>query len=351
MKILHFLWALDNGGAENLVVDLANEQSRDNEVILLIANKRVDAAVRKRLAPEVQFVCLGRPAASRNPYWVARLLFALKKLHPDVVHAHSDQLAKLDKFITAPLVLTVHDTHIELNAAVRNFSLVCCISETVLRDVCSRYPTLKVRQVNNGIRTADIATGGYRAPGSPRGIQVSRLVHEKKGQDLLIKALALVNATPNQRKLSIDFVGDGPSLKHLIAIADDAGVSEFCHFVGPLPRDQVYQDLCKYDLLIQPSRYEGFGLTVAEAMAAGIAVVVSDIEGPMEIIDGGKFGFFFRANDVDSLAASLGQAMSSFNTLDGDALRSAARKHALEKYDLLQTSSNYCQIYREIIDA
>ena len=47
MKIIHFLWALDQGGAENLAVDLANEQSRNHEVVVLVANDRVDHAPTK----------------------------------------------------------------------------------------------------------------------------------------------------------------------------------------------------------------------------------------------------------------------------------------------------------------
>lgn len=350
MKILHFLWALDNGGAENLAVDLANEQSCDNDVILLVANERVDGSVRARIAPTVRFVCLGRPQSSRNPYWVVRLLFALHSLAPDVVHAHSDNLAKLSKFIAAKLVLTVHDTHIALTDFASHFAVVCCISEAVLHDVSSRYPMLKVRQVNNGIMTAQIAIGGHDHATTFRGIQVSRLVHDKKGQDLLINALAIVNAPPNQPKLTIDFVGDGPSLAYLTALAADVGVAAYCHFVGVLSRTDIYKNLCTYDILVQPSRYEGFGLTVAEGMAAGVAVVVSDIEGPMEIIANGEFGISFQSNNVGALATALQSAISAIDTPAGKAQLVAARNRVLKQYDVRQTAAHYCKIYQEVID-
>lgn len=350
MKILHFLWALDNGGAENLAVDLANEQASDNEVTMLVVNSRVDDAVRARITPAVSFVCIGRPAASANPYWIARLLFVLHGLHPDVLHAHADNLAKLGVFISAPMVLTVHDTHINFTAAATRFALVCCISEAVLRDVSSRYPGLKLRQVNNGVMTSAIARcNRQRAATAIRGVQISRLVHDKKGQDLLISALAIVNAAPNQPKLSIDFIGDGPSLAHLIGLAANAGVAAYCHFVGAMPRSEVYQRLCTYDLLVQPSRYEGFGLTVAEGMAAGVPVVVSDIEGPMEIIANGAFGSFFKTSDVGALANALLEAISTLDTSATVERRKAARNHALAKYDLRHTAAQYCQIYREVI--
>ena len=65
-------------------------------------------------------------------------------------------------------------------------------------------------------------------------------------------------------------------------------------FEGLKDQSWVYQNLCNYDLFIQPSRYEGFGLTVAEAIAAKVPVLVSNIEGPLEIIDGGRLGMSFE---------------------------------------------------------
>lgn len=351
MKILHFLWALDNGGAENLAVDLANEQSREHDVIILVGNDRIDETVRSRILPAVRLVPLGRPASSRNPYWIVRVLFSLRTLHPDVVHAHADNLAKLGNFIAAPLILTLHATHIQLEPSAKRFAVACCISATVLRDVSSRYPSLKVRQVNNGVLTQEIATGVPQPSAQLRGVQVSRLRHEIKGQDILIRALALVNAAPNQPKLTIDFIGDGPSMAHLVSVANEYGVSEYCHFAGAMSRNDIYQTLWQYDLLVQPSRYEGFGLTVAEGMASGVAVVVSDVEGPMEIINGGEFGQHFKSNDVASLAAALQKTMASLHTPAGVAQRAAAQKHALEKYDLRQTAAHYCKIYREVVNA
>jgi glycosyltransferase involved in cell wall biosynthesis len=333
-----------------LAKELVDEDS-SNEVILLVANNRVDDSVRSRISPTVRFICLGRPPGSRNPYWMIRLLFSLYRLEPTVVHAHSDNLAKLSRFISVPIILTVHANHIELAAAAASFAMVCCISESVLKDVRSRYPSLNACLVTNGIVTSEIATDKRKPCVSVRGVQVGRLVHEIKGQDLLIKALAIVNVVAEQPKLIIDFVGDGPSLVHLTNVATEAGVSDFCHFNGSISRTDVYQRLCTYDLLIQPSRSEGFGLTVAEGMAAGVAVVVSDIEGPMEIIANGEFGIFFKSNDVASLATALQKAIFSLNTPAGNALLVAARKHVLKNYDIHRTSAHYCQIYREIIYA
>jgi len=349
MKIIHFLWALDQGGAENLAVDLANEQSRDHEVVMLVANDKVDHAVKSRLLPAVRFVCVGRPAASKNPYWIAQLLLVIQALRPQIVHSHSDKLASLGWLIAAPLILTVHANSIRLSAQSCRFAAVCCISRAVQQDIHIRYPHLEARQVDNGINVSRIAVKAARPSPMVRGVQVSRLVHKTKGQDLLIKALAAINADSLLPTLTIDFIGEGSSLDYLVELAAELGVTEFCNFLGSMPRDKVHSSLCNYDILVQPSRDEGFGLTVAEGMPAGVAVIVSDIDGPMEVIGNGDFGHAFKTDDVSSLTATLRTVMSSMNTPAALAQLIAARGHVAAKYDLGRMSGSYVKIYNEIV--
>ena len=348
MKILHFFWSLDSGGSENLAVDLANEQAADHEVPFLVVNARFDPSLVARLSPSVRFINIGRPESSRNPYWVVRLLWAIHQIHADAVHSHADNLATLGRFIQAPLVLTVHDTKRTLSRSISRFSVVCCISRSVYVDIQTRYPQLNLRQVDNGIHFSQIAERVAGHPGALRGVQVSRLRHKLKGQDLLIKALSIINANHATPQLTVDFIGDGPSLEYLQSLAKKERASKYCNFLGLQSREYVYQNLCNYDLLIQPSRFEGFGLTVAEGMAAGISVVVSDIEGPMEVIDDGTYGYAFKSDSVNALVDALKFAMASQNTPEEKTRLVAARAHVASKYDLKVTSEKYVHIYKEV---
>jgi glycosyltransferase involved in cell wall biosynthesis len=59
------------------------------------------------------------------------------------------------------------------------------------------------------------------------------------------------------------------------------------------------------DLLIVPSQYEGFGLTAAEAMAAGLPVIASDVDGLREVVDDGNSGLLVPFGDVEKMSSAL----------------------------------------------
>jgi glycosyltransferase involved in cell wall biosynthesis len=349
LRVLHFLWALESGGSENLAVDLANYQSLKHDVIVMVGNDAVDPAVASRLDPRVRLVVVGRPAGSRNPYWVIRLLLTVHSLRPDVIHSHSHDLGFLGRLISAPTILTVHTVNVDLSRSWSSYRRICCISKAVLLDINKRFPTLSACQVDNGIVTSKVATTPVRTL-SPvlRGVQVSRLVHETKGQDLLIKAMAVFNSVRSTPAMTIDFIGDGPSLGYLRQLADELVVSKYCNFLGALGRDDVYTRLCDYDLLIQPSRYEGFGLTVAEGMAAGIPVLVSDIEGPMEIIRAGEYGYHFASDNVIALASALDRMVGDIRSGVSATKALSARQFVSDTYSLPRTADHYVQIYEEV---
>lgn len=345
MRILHFLWGLAQGGAENLAVDLANEQCREHQVTVMVANQAIDSALAGRLSSSIRLVHLNRPEGSRNPLWILRMLAAIRALRPDIVHSHAGNLANLARFISAPLILTVHANNVRLPKQASKFAAICCISRTVEDDVRARYPKLSTHLVVNGVNTSEIAVRTTPFARPLRAVQVSRLAHETKGQDLLVEAIATVNSTCREPQLTVDFIGKGDSLSYLVELATAHGVINCCNFVGAKTREEVFANLHHYDLLVQPSRDEGFGLTVAEGMAAGIPVVVSDLPGPMEVIGHGRHGYHFKNNDSKSLAATLIKAMDDIQAGALGPRLSEARQSVVDQFDLAHTSESYLKIY------
>jgi glycosyltransferase involved in cell wall biosynthesis len=129
----------------------------------------------------------------------------------------------------------------------------------------------------------------------------------------------------------------------------DLGLENMVTLRGNIPRAQLYDELCGYDLLVQPSRFEGFGLAVVEAMVARVLVLVSDVEGPREIIEGGRFGLLFRPEEDAECARQIQYILETKDSAAMMELKSAAREHALEKFDIKRTASRYLEEYREIL--
>ena len=128
---------------------------------------------------------------------------------------------------------------------------------------------------------------------------VSRL-EPIKGMDLVVPAFAKIHAmNPNTRLL---VVGDGSLCPLMEQQKNDAGLNEVVKFAGVQPQEalQAYYD--SIDILLMPSRSEGFGLTAIEGMARGCVVVAANTGGLPEVVSDGKVGLLHEPESSDSLA-------------------------------------------------
>lgn len=124
-----------------------------------------------------------------------------------------------------------------------------------------------------------------------------------KGPDLLLEAFALLASEHDTARLVL--VGGGAEDGALRAQASRLGISDRVHFAGPLPRMQVFSALRGFDLAVVPSREEGFGLSAAEAMAAGIATVATDVGALPEVLAQGRIGVLVAPESPAALAQGM----------------------------------------------
>jgi glycosyltransferase involved in cell wall biosynthesis len=125
-------------------------------------------------------------------------------------------------------------------------------------------------------------------------------------------------------------------------------LNDYIRFLGTKEREYVYTHLCTYDLLVQPSLNEGFGLTVAEAMAAKVPVLVSDIEGPMEVIEKGKYGYYFATEDATDCADKIQFIMEYYTGTTNKQMVENAYQQVHVKYDIKQTAATYLNEYKQL---
>ncbi len=137
-------------------------------------------------------------------------------------------------------------------------------------------------------------------------------VIERKGLDLLLEALAAV--LPEYSDLSLAIVGDGPWCDALRSRAGSLGIADHVRFEGVIPSTLVPARIAQADLLVLPSRWDGWGMVVNEALMVGVPVLVSDRCGAAELVRHGRNGYLFRGGDVldlrDRLLEFLGRRES-----------------------------------------
>ena len=345
MKILHLIYTFEVGGAETMLVDIINGQvARGHDVTLLVVNRGVNEALAAKLDPRARMVRMNRQQGAAPLLMMARLNLFLLRHRPDIVHAHHPKFGRLVQVRRKRLLVTIHDVNTSMRYC--SGSRMVAITDAVAADILRRVPEGNVRTIHNGIRTADIAVRPAGAPHRPlRLVQVARLMAEKKGQDVLIRALGILRRR-GITDIEATFIGTGNDLEQLRELARSEGVESQVVFDGLRDRDYIYSHLADFDAMVHPSRFEGFGLTIAEAMAAGLPLAVTEGDGPWEVADKGRLCHSFAPGDAEGCAAAIEDIRSRYPDL---ADRTARARDYVRRFDIGTTVDNYLAYYRELL--
>ena len=162
--------------------------------------------------------------------------------------------------------------------------------------------------------------GYFRAHSSPNGtaafkkginievVFIGQVIH-RKGLDILLEAMQpLFNEYP---ELALSVVGSGGNEAPLRKQVTDWGLEGRVFLEGVIPYDKIPARLAMADLLVLPSRWDGWGLVVNEAFAVGVPVIVSDQCGAADLVKDNVNGYVFRSEDVLHLRARLRDFMSN----------------------------------------
>jgi len=253
-------------------------------------------------------------------------LFALLRQHRfDILHTHLCHANVLGRVVgrLAGVPVVVSTTHV---AEPRRWHLllerwtvslvdrVVAVSEAVRRYMVeqARIPAEKILVIRNGVDPSRfrVRRGEFR---QREGIPADRLLvttvgrlHEQKGLGGLLEAARLVvSERPEVRFL---VVGEGPQRRELLRLRDRFGLEEHVRFLGFRP--DVPQILADSDVFVLPSLWEGLAIALLEAMAAGLPVVVTDVEGVREVVTDGETGLVVPPADDGALVAALGRLLS-----------------------------------------
>ena len=218
-------------------------------------------------------------------------------------------------------------------AAVRASDITLAISDYERRDLELLVPSATVATLHPGV-DCEYYTPGELTP-DPTVTTIAQInpqsVH-RKGVDRLIDAFRTVRATVPDATLAV--IGPiSPEGQAWIDSLRASGALDGVTFLGRVDRDVKQRMLASTWLYVQPSRYEGFGLALAEAMASGAVPIASDVGSLPEVVGGA--GQVLAGLTVEHLAQAMAVSLSAQPQSDARhaAVQSAARFASTSRAD------------------
>ena len=363
MNILYLLFSFTVGGTEKLTTDICNEMvSQNGNVHLYIVNKHHDEQMLRQLSPAVTVFCRNRVVGDKNKLsvmWDIHRYCIANQI--DVVHCNSlntPELLLIAKILNPRLkvVYTIHGLgqYSTLNQArVQYRNLVCdsilAISDSLKEDLLGQGARKdKVRVIYNAINLEKFEPENKRLLDRNNVVigNVARINLSQKGQDILIKAIGLLKDRYN---ITCYFAGAADSshkeeLEQLKKLAADAVRGSACEIVFLGNVEDIPGFLKGIDLFVLPSRLEGFGISLIEALYMGIPCISSDINGPREIIGDNERGDLFEQGNPCDLAEKLAVAIETYPEKKEKAHKAAA--YVKENFDIQEMCRHLLNIYR-----
>jgi len=367
INILHLISSFEVGGIEKMLVNIFKNVSVSDQEIkytLVVMNDLFDEELKNELISTGHSVYfLNRRKGHKHPKYILKLLEIIKRHDIDIIHSHnfgSKFWSILCKLLIPKLklIFCFSDTNIAnkfnmFHVFIQNLMIDknICISKSICEE-CSNAGIKNLKHIYYGINTDNtgiVSQKPYKQYQPLNIINIARVTHLKKGQDVLIKALKICK--DKGMKFKCNFVGricdkDRNSIEYLKKLIKDLALEEEFCFSGN--RSDIPALLAENDLFILPSRYEGFGLVLLEAMASGIPIIASNIDGPAELIMDGENGLLFESNNEFDLAEKIYDLYENPEKMFDLAKNG---QDFVKDFDISKMCSMYHQLYKDLIDS
>ncbi|MDQ6724468.1 MAG: glycosyltransferase family 4 protein [Thermoproteota archaeon] len=353
--ILHIIYNLGRGGAETLLVTVVKELRDYNNIIVTLfpGNHFKDELKCDK------FYCLQLTSIFQIPFTTKRLQKIIKENKVDLVHSHlfwPTVLARMATPKNIPLITTIHafiassleykKWYIRLIDRI-TYKLHKNIIITVANGALQEYFSfLKVKKymayalhtfVDVKIFNADNLLPAEKHDNIFKLVTVGAL-RKQKNHIYLLEAFKLLDNT----KFQLDIYGEGPLHKKLQQLIDKNRLN--IHLKGEVKN--IEKIISQYDLFVMSSTFEGFSLSVLEAMAMQIPLLISDITSFKEQCL--ETAIYFNLSDSSDFVGKLSALVADRDQLCKLAMK--AKNRAINNFTLEQHMHGLRKIYAEILD-
>lgn len=317
-RVLQIVTKADLGGAQVHVLDLLRGFQDDFDMVLATGEEGYCTEQARNLGIE----CHVLPALVQRIDPISDLkalgqsVRLIRQIRPDLVHCHTTKAGLIGRLAAGvarvPAVFTAHTwcfsegTSLAWRALGRPAETVGALFSKKIIAVSEANRTAAIaKKIAPAGKFITVHNGGadtmHRArPGSgnpPRIIMVARFAAQKN-QTLLVETVAKL-----KRPVVLTFIGDGPLRQQAEQAAAACPAHIKVEFLGQ--RQDIPELLAQADLFVLSTNWEGFPISILEAMRAGLPVISTDVNGVREAVDDGKTGLLVAPRDGDGLLAAL----------------------------------------------
>lgn len=375
MKILHIIPNLKKGGAERLVIDIVRALlNLGNNVKLILFEDKIEYPI-EDIAPFVEVVPakVSLSVWKRNTYEIDRLQNAIESFQPDIIHSHlfeAEIVSRSCNFPHAKWFTHVHDRMPSL----KKLRITSLFSKRDLTQYFERKFLFKQYDLHGGNRFVAISEdiGAYlthilpeknkvillknaidvkRFSSSSRNkeetceifklISIGRLDHNKNHR-LLLECVSILISQGQQVHLSI--LGEGDQRMLLENKIHSLNLQQSVSLLGTV--NDVEKHLWDSHVYVHSALSEGFGLTLIEAMAAGLPVVALDGGGNRDLVENGINGYLIAQPDAKLFAEKI------INLLQNHQMRSDMGKYAAQfaqQFSMESYGEKLIEIYKNAV--
>ncbi|HEY0349668.1 MAG TPA: glycosyltransferase family 4 protein [Pyrinomonadaceae bacterium] len=315
MRILQICSAREIGGGERHLADLASALAGRGHEVFAALSPASPVRAELRSLPSENIIELPM-RNSLNLASALRLSRFVREHQIEIVHAHVARDYPLAALATgrsqARLVLTRH-VLFPLNRihrlTLRRTSRVIAVSQAVAASLyaSSIFAPEKIITIHNGLDINKFARA-IKDPAPGRKLRVGMVGHIApiKGQEDFVRAAAIVQTDRDDVEFIIAGEDKSHSRENRVALEKLIGDLKMDHAIKLTGWvDDVANLLSMLDLFVSPARSEPFGLSIVEAMAAGVPVVATASEGAREIIEDNQTGRLVPVGDSEAMAAAI----------------------------------------------
>jgi glycosyltransferase involved in cell wall biosynthesis len=173
---------------------------------------------------------------------------------------------------------------------------------------------------------------------------------ERKGLDVLLRAMGILVFEHNMKDVRVKIAGDGKMKTELLALSSQLRLENYVEFLGFETPEDLVKDYATADVFVSPALGgEAFGLTLGEAMACETVVVGSNISGYNEVIGGNlPFAFLTEPGDPKDVAGKL-RTVLNMDPVERRNRGKLARKHVEENFSLTKNINHQANYYERCL--